>query len=111
MLDFHCPIHRVSQELAIMEDVVNQIMANPLFSLVLALLAFLLIFLILKSLFRIALFLVAVFVLYAGYIHFFQEKYPLPEIEIDPNTLSEWSEKLTDFIPLDSNFTRSAPED
>jgi hypothetical protein len=52
---------------------------------------------------------VAVFVLYAGYIHFFQEKYPLPEIEIDPNTLSEWSEKLTQFIPVDSNFTRSAP--
>ena len=79
MLDFHCPIRGVSQGLEIMDDVVNQIMANPLFSLVLALLAFLLIFLILKSLFRIAIFLVVEFVLYAGYIHFFQEKYPLPE--------------------------------
>lgn len=94
-----------------MQDVVNQITANPLFSLVLALLAFLLIFLILKSLFRIALFMVAVFLLYLGYVHFFQDKYPIPQI--DPRTVDEWTQKMGEIIPadlnlsiLDSNFTR-----
>ncbi|MDA7823584.1 hypothetical protein N9A58_08360 [Opitutales bacterium] len=101
-----------------MQDLIHQISANPLFSLVLALLAFLLIFLVLKSLFRIALFLVAIFALYAGYIYFFQEKFPIPEIEIDPNALNQFSEKVRGLIPadlnlslLDSNFTRPALED
>ena len=90
----------------------NQLTANPLFSVVLALLALLLIFLVLKSLFRIALFMLAVFALYAGYVYFFQEKFPLPHIELTPETLNQLSEKVGDFIPdlnisvLDSNFTR-----
>jgi hypothetical protein len=94
-----------------MQDVVDQIMANPLFSLVLALLAFLLIFLILKSLFRISLFLVAIFAMYAGYVYFLQEKYPLPQL--DPETVDQWTKQIGEFIPmdlnltnLDSNFTR-----
>jgi hypothetical protein len=98
-----------------MQDVVDQIMANPLFSLVLALLAFLLIFLILKSLFRIALFLVAIFALYAGYVYFLQEKYPFPQV--DPETVDQWTRQIGEFIPmdlnltnLDSNFTRPAPK-
>ena len=98
-----------------MQDVVDQIMANPLFSLVLALLAFLLIFLILKSLFRIALFLVAIFALYAGYVYFLQEKYPFPQV--DSETVDQWTRQIGEFIPmdlnltnLDSNFTRPAPK-
>jgi len=98
-----------------MQDVVDQIMANPLFSLVLALLAFLLIFLILKSLFRIALFLVAIFALYAGYVYFLQEKYPLPQV--DSETVDQWTRQIGEFIPMDlnltnsdSNFTRPAPK-
>jgi Ca2+/Na+ antiporter len=98
-----------------MQDVVDQIMANPLFSLVLALLVFLLIFLILKSLFRIALFLVAIFALYAGYVYFLQEKYPFPQV--DPETVDQWTRQIGEFIPmdlnltnLDSNFTRPAPK-
>jgi maltodextrin utilization protein YvdJ len=99
-----------------MQDVVNQITANPLFSLVLALVAFILIFLILKSLFRIALFLVAVFMLYVGYVYFLQEKYPIPEI--DPKTVDEWTQKVVDLVPTDfnlnledSNFTRPDRKD
>jgi predicted membrane protein len=98
-----------------MQDVVDQIMANPLFSLVLALLAFLLIFLILKSLFRIVLFLLAIFVLYAGYVYFLQEKYPLPKVV--PETVDQLTKQIGDFIPMDlnltnmdSNFTRPAPK-
>lgn len=99
-----------------MQDVVNQIMANPLFSLVLALLAFLLCFFILKSLFRIALFFVALFALYTGYVYFFQEKYPIPQI--DPQTVDEWTQKVGEYIPtdlnislLDTNFSRTLRKD
>ena len=99
-----------------MEDIINQITANPLLSIVLALVAILLIFYILKSLFRIALFFVALFLLYFGYVHFFQEQYPIPQI--DPQTVDEWTEKVWEYIPtdlnfsvLDSNFTRSVQND
>ena len=99
-----------------MEDIMNQITANPLLSIVLALVAILLIFFILKSLFRIALFFVALFLLYFGYIHFLQEKYPIPQI--DPQTVDEWTKKVGEYIPtdlnisvLDSNFTRSIQND
>lgn len=99
-----------------MQDVVNQITANPLLSIVLALLAFLLIFLIIKSLFRIALFLIALFLLYAGYVYFFHDKYPIPQI--DSKTVDQWTKKFGDYIPadlnfslLDSNFTRPVQED
>ena len=99
-----------------MEDIINQITANPLLSIVLALVAILLIFYILKSLFRIALFFVALFLLYFGYVHFFQEQYPIPQI--DPLTVDEWTEKVWEYIPtdlnfsvLDSNFTRSVQND
>jgi len=100
-----------------MQDVVNQLTENPLFSVVLALLALLLIFLVLKSLFRIALFMVAVFALYAGYVYFFQERFPFPHFEFSPDTLDQLTEKVGDFIPdlnisaLDSNFTRLSTGD
>ena len=99
-----------------MEDIMNQITANPLLGIVLALVTILLIFFILKSLFRIALFFVALFLLYFGYVHFLQEKYPIPQI--DPQTVDEWTNKVGEYIPtdlnisvLDSNFTRSIQND
>ena len=99
-----------------MQDVVNQITANPLHSLVLALVAFLIIFFLLKSLFRIVLFLAALFLLYLGYVNFLQEKYPIPQL--DPEKVAEWTEKAGEYIPtdlnlslLDSNFTRPFTKD
>lgn len=99
-----------------MQDVVNQITANPLLSVILALVAFLLIFFVLKSLFRILLFLVALVLLYFGYVTFLQEKYPLPQV--DAEKVSEWTSKVGEYIPkdlnfsmLDSNFTRPNPKD
>ena len=79
----------------------NQIAANPLFCLVLALVAFLLIFFILKSLFRIALFLAAIVALYAGYVHFFQDKFPLPQLQLNSQTIHELSETIAELIPED----------
>ncbi len=91
-----------------MQDVVNQITANPLLSIILALVAFLLIFFVLKSLFRILLFLAALVLLYFGYVTFLQEKYPLPQL--DSEKVSEWTSKYIpkdlNFSMLDSNFTR-----
>lgn len=99
-----------------MQDVVNQITANPLLSVILALVAFLLIFFVLKSLFRILLFLAALVLLYFGYVTFLQEKYPLPQV--DTEKVSEWTSKVGEYIPkdlnfsmLDSNFTRPNPKD
>ena len=99
-----------------MQDVVNQITANPLLSAILALVAFLLIFFVLKSLFRILLFLAALVLLYFGYVTFLQEKYPLPQV--DAEKVSEWTSKVGEYIPkdlnfsmLDSNFTRPNPKD
>ena len=99
-----------------MQDVVNQIMANPLLSVILALVAFLLIFFVLKGLFRILLFLAALVLLYFGYVTFLQEKYPLPQL--DAEKVSEWTSKVGEYIPkdlnfsmLDSNFTRPNPKD
>ena len=94
----------------------NQITANPLLSVILALVAFLLIFFVLKSLFRILLFLAALVLLYFGYVTFLQEKYPLPQF--DAEKVSEWTSKVGEYIPkdlnfsiLDSNFTRPNPKD
>jgi threonine/homoserine/homoserine lactone efflux protein len=99
-----------------MQYVVNQITANPLLSVILALVAFLLIFFVLKSLFRILLFLAALVLLYFGYVTFLQEKYPLPQV--DAEKVSEWTSKVGEYIPkdlnfsmLDSNFTRPNPKD
>ena len=99
-----------------MQDVVNQITANPLLIVILALVAFLLIFFVLKSLFRILLFLAALVLLYFGYVTFLQEKYPLPQV--DAEKVSEWTSKVGEYIPrdlnfsmLDSNFTRPNPKD
>jgi len=99
-----------------MQDVVNQLTANPLLSVILALVAFLLIFFVLKSLFRILLFLAALVLLYFGYVTFLQEKYPLPQV--DAEKVSEWTSKVGEYIPkdlnfsmLDSNFTRPNPKD
>ena len=94
----------------------NQITANPLLSVILALVAFLLIFFVLKGLFRILLFLAALVLLYFGYVTFLQEKYPLPQL--DAEKVSEWTSKVGEYIPkdlnfsmLDSNFTRPNPKD
>ena len=86
-----------------MQDVVNQITANPLLSVILALVAFLLIFFVLKSLFRILLFLAALVLLYFGYVTFLQEKYPLPQL--DAEKVSEWTSKVGEYIPKDLNFS------
>ena len=97
-----------------MQDVVNQITANPLLSVILALVGFLLIFFVLKSFFRIAIFLTALCLLYFGYVTFLQEKHSLPKMD----KLSEWTKKVEEYIPkdlnfslLDSNFTRPKSKD
>ena len=101
-----------------MQDLLSQLSTNPLFSLVLILVTFLLIFLILRSLLKVVLFTIAVFALYLGYHYFLQDKFPIPAIQIQPETINELSEKIGDLIPenfdlslLDSNHTRPSSND
>ena len=99
-----------------MQEGLTKIMENPLLSIVLALLCFLLIFFLLKSLLRIALFTGVLFVLYLVYINYLQEDYPLPQI--NQETIDQWAEKATELLPedfnlsvLDSNYTREDRQD
>jgi len=101
-----------------MQDLLSQLSTNPLFSLVLILVTFLLIFLILRSLLKVVLFIVAVFALYLGYDYFLKDEFPIPAIQIQPETMNELSEKIGDLIPenfnlnlLDSNHTRPSSKD
>jgi len=99
-----------------MEEVVQQFSGNPLLLVLVGLLVFIVAFYILRSLLRIILFLAALVILYFGYVNFLQEKYPLPQV--DPETVSEWKEKIIEYIPedigaklLDSNYTRPQDKD
>jgi hypothetical protein len=99
-----------------MEEVVQQLSGNPLLLVLVGLLVFIVAFFILRSLLRIVLFLAALVILYFGYVNFLQEKYPLPQV--DPGMVSEWTEKISEYIPedfgaklLDSNYTRPQDKD
>jgi hypothetical protein len=99
-----------------MEEVVQQLSGNPLLLVLVGLLVFIVAFFILRSLLRIVLFLAALVILYFGYVNFLQEKYPLPQV--DPEMVSEWTEKISEYIPedfgaklLDSNYTRPQDKD
>jgi len=99
-----------------MEEVVQQFSGNPLLLVLVGLIIFIIAFFVLRSLLRIVLFLAALLTLYFAYMHFFQEKYPLPQV--DPNTLNEWGEKIGELVPddfgaklLDSNYTRPKDKD
>ena len=99
-----------------MEEVVQQLSGNPLLLVLVGLIVFIVAFFILRSLLRIVLFLAALVILYFGYVNFLQEKYPLPQV--DPETVSEWTEKISEYIPddfgaklLDSNYTRPQDKD
>lgn len=78
-----------------MENLVERILSNPLLSFALALLCILLLFAVLKGLFKLILILLMAGAVYLGYVSFFQEEYPLPEInEGFIEQWNEWTEPL-----------------
>ena len=63
--------------------------------------ALLLIFSILKGLLKLALIAVIAGGLFMGYLHFFQDQYPLPEVNIEK--LEEMKDTLLQFVPDEFN--------
>ena len=86
-----------------MEDLIERILSQPLLSFALALLCILLLFAVLKGLMKLILVLLVLASIYLGYITFFQDDYPLPEI--DEDLLERWNEWIEPFRTIDLNVT------
>ena len=86
-----------------MEDLIERILSHPLLSFALALLCILLLFAVLKGLMKLILVSLVLASIYLGYITFFQDDYPLPEI--DEDLLESWNEWIEPFRAIDLNVT------
>ena len=86
-----------------MEDLIERILSHPLLSFALALLCILLLFAVLKGLMKLILVSLVLASIYLGYITFFQDDYPLPEI--DEDLLERWNEWIEPYWTIDLNVT------
>ena len=86
-----------------MEDLIERILSQPLLSFALALLCILLLFAVLKGLMKLILVSLVLASIYLGYITFFQDDYPLPEI--DEDLLERWNEWIEPYRTIDLNVT------
>ena len=86
-----------------MEDLIERILSHPLLSFALALLCILLLFAVLKGLMKLILVSLVLASIYLGYITFFQDDYPLPEI--DEDLLERWNEWIEPYRTIDLNVT------
>ena len=86
-----------------MEDLIERILSHPLLSFALALLCILLLFAVLKGLMKLILVSLVLASIYLGYITFFQDDYPLPEI--DEDLLESWNEWIEPYRTIDLNVT------
>jgi hypothetical protein len=86
-----------------MEDLIERILSHPLLSFALALLCILLLFSVLKGLMKLILVSLVLASIYLGYITFFQDDYPLPEI--DEDLLERWNEWIEPYRTIDLNVT------
>ena len=88
-----------------MEAFIEQILSHPLLVIFLILVCMLLLFAVLKGLVKLMLVACVMGVLYFGYLHFFAESYPLPEIDFSP--LVEWKDRVEEVLPDDLNVSFS----
>ena len=65
-----------------MEDTIERILSHPLLMVTLSLFCLLLVFAILKKLLKLILCSLVLILLYFGYVHYFQDQYPLPDVDI-----------------------------
>ena len=86
-----------------MEDLIERILSHPLLSFALALLCILLLFAVLKGLLKLILVSLVLASIYLGYVSFFQDDYPLPEI--DEDLLERWNEWIEPYRTIDLNVT------
>jgi len=86
-----------------MEEILERILSHPLLTVTLSLFCLLLIFAILKRLLKIVLLSIVLIALYFGYVHYFQEDYPLPEV--DMTDVEEIREEIQTWITEDLNVS------
>ena len=86
-----------------MEDIIERILSHPLLIVTLSLVCLLLIFAILKRLLKVVLMSFLILGLYFGYVYYFQEEYPLPEV--DMKGVDQIKEDLQKWMPKDLNVS------
>ena len=86
-----------------MEETIERILSHPLLTVTLSLFCLLLLFAILKRLLKMILISLVLILLYFGYVHYFQDQYPLPAV--DMKEIQEIKEDLRDWVIEDLNVS------
>ena len=86
-----------------MEETIERILSHPLLTVTLSLFCLLLLFAILKRLLKMILISLVLILLYFGYVYYFQDQYPLPEV--DMKEIQEIKEDLRDWVIEDLNVS------
>ena len=86
-----------------MEETIERILSHPLLTVTLSLFCLLLLFAILKRLLKMILISLVLILLYFGYVYYFQDQYPLPEV--DMGEIQEIKEDLRDWVIEDLNVS------
>ena len=86
-----------------MEEIIERVLSHPLLTVCLSLVCLLLLFSILKGLLKLALCALIVGGLFIGYLHYFQEEYPLPAIDVEK--LDDLKDNILKYIPSELNST------
>ena len=84
-----------------MEEIIERILSHPLLIVCLSLVCLLLLFSILKGLLKLALCALISAGLFIGYLHFFQDEYPLPAIDVEK--LDGIKDEILKYTPKDFN--------
>jgi hypothetical protein len=84
-----------------MEEIIERILSHPLLIVCLSLVCLLLLFSILRGLLKLALCALISAGLFIGYLHFFQDEYPLPAIDVEK--LDGIKDEILKYIPKDFN--------
>ena len=86
-----------------MEEIIERVLSHPLLTVCLSLVCLLLLFSILKGLLKLALCALIAGGLFIGYLHYFQEEYPLPTIDVEK--LDGLKDNILKYIPTELNST------
>jgi len=86
-----------------MEEIIERILSHPLLIVCLSLVCLLLLFSILKGLLKLTLCALIAAGLFIGYLHYFQEDYPLPSIDVEK--LDGLKDNILKYIPSELNST------
>lgn len=86
-----------------MEETIERILGHPLLTVTLSLICLLLLFAILKKLLKLILVSLILIFLYFGYVHYFEDQYPLPEVDMDK--MEEFKDGIRNWVVEDLNVS------